>query len=122
MDSEIKKVFQKTFHIEGVSKGDCLRACLETITEIQGLPHYTQIGPYDDILEYNGFSIDQDDLQYLEFAENMYKDVCIAVGESPRGVHHAVIIDKKGNLIHDPHPEGGGISEVKYCFIISKLK
>lgn len=36
----------------------------------------------------------------------------IAGGPSPRGHRHAVIY-KDGALWHDPHPEGGGISEVQ---------
>lgn len=36
----------------------------------------------------------------------------IAGGPSPRGHRHSVIY-KDGELWHDPHPEGGGISEVQ---------
>ena len=118
----MEKIYQKRFHNEGVSKGDCLRACLETITGIKGLPHFTQIGSYDDILESHGFGIDQDDLQYLEIWHDMYNGVCIGCGESSRGCGHAVIIDKKGNLIHDPHPSGEGVKKIDYCLIITKLK
>jgi hypothetical protein len=38
----------------------------------------------------------------------------MAVGPSPRGVHHAVIYSK-GELVHDPHFSDGGIRSVETC-------
>lgn len=36
----------------------------------------------------------------------------IAHGESPRGLRHAVVY-RKIHLVHDPHPDGGGIRAVQ---------
>jgi hypothetical protein len=43
----------------------------------------------------------------------------IASGKSPRGVDH-VVIYQSGKMIHDPHPEGGGV-EVKYYMALQKF-
>lgn len=43
--------------------------------------------------------------------EDIPKGYAIASGMSPRGVKHAVIV-KDGELWHDPHPDGGGITGV----------
>jgi len=39
----------------------------------------------------------------------------IANGPSPRGVHHSVIY-RAGELVHDPHPIGGGIAAVEWTW------
>lgn len=44
----------------------------------------------------------------------------IAGGMSPRGHRHAVIY-RGGELWHDPHPDGGGISEVEDIDLILPL-
>jgi hypothetical protein len=42
----------------------------------------------------------------------------IICGDSPRGLRHAVV-GYKGEMIFDPHPEGGGVSgELEYGFFI----
>lgn len=45
----------------------------------------------------------------------------IANGMSPRGLRHSVIWSKDG-LIHDPHPEGGGIDKPNDFFFIIPCK
>lgn len=37
--------------------------------------------------------------------KNTYYQVC---GKSPRGFYH-VVIHLNGEMVHDPHPEGGGV-------------
>jgi hypothetical protein len=37
---------------------------------------------------------------------------CIANGPGPRGFRHAVVY-LNGELVHDPHPEGGGLLKVE---------
>lgn len=45
-------------------------------------------------------------------------DVPLAVaGISPRGYMHSVIY-LNGELWHDPHPEGGGVTACQICFIL----
>jgi hypothetical protein len=44
-------------------------------------------------------------------------DLLIGSGPSPRGnFWHAVIVDRQGNLVHDPHPSRAGVLEVKEFF------
>ncbi len=35
----------------------------------------------------------------------------MAWGTSPRGIKHSVIYSK-GKLVHDPHPDGGGVKDI----------
>jgi hypothetical protein len=48
------------------------------------------------------------------------KGYYIAGGPSPRGLAHSVIY-KDGELWHDPHPDGGGITEVTDVDLILPL-
>jgi hypothetical protein len=44
----------------------------------------------------------------------------LVIGPSPRGTNH-VCIYQKGELIHDPHPEGGGLLSENLFEAIVKL-
>ena len=51
------------------------------------------------------------EVQYASGAGGLMHDdeiYCILGGKSPRGFDHAVV-GKGGDIVHDPHPEGGGL-------------
>lgn len=111
----MKKVYQKEFYESGVSTGDCLRACIESITEIDNLPNYTKIGHYFPILKENKLKVDEDvDFEMLEFY-NLAFDFVIGIGQSARKCDHACVYDLKGNLVHDLDPSCFGVN-VRYFY------
>ena len=117
---KMKKVFQKSFFEDGVSKGDCLRACIETITQIS-LPVFHKISVYMKILEKHGWVVETDEnIENLPFRKNRFNEYFISVGDSGRGCDHAVIVDENGALIHDPFPNGNGNINSKYIIVFHK--
>lgn len=115
----MRKVFQSTFYKEGESKGDCLRSCIQTLTGIQDLPLYTNVERYEKLLEHNGWHVEYDSIPYLD--QYVGVDGCfIGTGPAERGCWHAVIVDNKGDLVHDPHPSGKGLISLESITIIQK--
>lgn len=52
------------------------------------------------------------------FIKHEYYNLAYQVsGKSPRGFEH-VVIYRNGEMIHDPHPEGGGVIPKYYGFIV----
>lgn len=110
---------QKNRHDENNNiMGDCLRACICSILEIsdEDVPNFVE---------------DEDYIQkiYDFFRENGYKycisssdkapedvDYYMVWGLSPRGIQHSVVYSQ-GKLIHDPHPEGGGVIPEYYAWL-----
>ena len=114
----MEKVFQKSFHVENVSRGDCLRACIESITGIKNLEHYTQIDKYVEPLWDNDLELTC--TKKTDFPDSAY-DYCIGCGPAARGVHHACVYDLKGNLVHDPYPNGNGLIQLDYYYYFEKV-
>lgn len=57
------------------------------------------------------FGLGIQDVQYSSGTGGLIQDdefYCILGGTSPRGLSHAVVA-KGPNIVHDPHPEGGGL-------------
>lgn len=118
----MKPVFQDKF---GYGKGNCLAACIASILEV----------PLSDIPEpkislnnwwlLNTWLFDQGYvLAWVRGTGEINVDspgYYIANGMSPRGLRHSVIWSKDG-LIHDPHPEGGGIDKPNDFFFIIPCK
>jgi hypothetical protein len=121
----MKKIFQTTFFdSDKGTRGDCLRACLSSITEfpIELFPLSTWIGDYYDLFLPLG-------LDY-EFVSNVsligdhpgIDGMYIAYGETERtGRLHAVVINATGELVHDPYPSGNGLTKIIGVHLISKL-
>ena len=117
----MNKVYQKQFYIKDKQNGDCLRACLETITGI-ALPIFPKISVYITILKHHGWNIEADEqLEYLEFRNNENEEFYISIGDGGRGTLHATIIDKKGNLLHDPYHNGTGNLNTKEVIVLYKI-
>lgn len=116
----MKKVFQSTLNHnpERMVYGDCLTACLATLTGIDKdkFPvqadnnwdkHYSAIRFF---LKQNGLGIVwfENDAKVM-IADNPY----IASGKSPRGNYDHAVIMQRSEIVHDPHPDGGGILDTR---------
>lgn len=111
---------QQFFVVDGVSRGDCWRACIASMTEtpITLVPHFilfaswwraTQMWLTPQGFEINGCTRGSD--EQLTDGE-----LVIITGTSPRDFSHVVIarvnIDapiSEWEIVHDPHPLGGGL-------------
>lgn len=45
--------------------------------------------------------------------------VIFGVGPSPRGVQHMVVLDRFGQLAHDPHPSRAGLTTLDYIEVVT---
>lgn len=102
--------------------GDCWKACIASLYNVEdydSVPHFVT---FDDwwkrthqyVREITGKSFQKwRDPKYLPGGIELF----IGTGPSPRGdFYHAVIVDRAGNLVHDPHPSGLGILAVEDYF------
>ena len=125
-NKKLKKYEQTLFYNKELNqRGDCLRACLSTLLQINPntLPHFTRLSDYLEIEEiyfnYTGFYT-IDNLDSLK-DEKGINGLFIAYGKSSRDCLHAIIITKEGKLFHDPHPSKEGIQNIENIYIIEKL-
>lgn len=114
---------------EGVY-GNCLAACVASLLElpIEDVPNFCAfeqwVHEYVSFLNEHGFDL---------IANHYFPDgpfprdlgagvdgLFIAAGPSPRGLNHAVIIDTRGNLIHDPHPSRAGVLRLVEVDVIER--
>ncbi len=113
----MKLIMQKNIHNpkNGVI-GDCLRACICSLLEISDalVPNFAEDKEYPDVLVYflktKGYRLRHS----KEEPKNV--DYYMVWGLSPRGNKHSVIYHN-GKLVHDPHPEGGGVIPNTYVWL-----
>lgn len=105
--------------------GNCLQTAVASILDLplEEVPHFVPFGRnwnkalvmfmQEKGYEYHGLA----DKQFINspFYTKGIDGYVIAAGESPRGLQHAVIY-KDGELVHDPHPDGGGV-KLEYFFM-----
>lgn len=120
----MKPVFQTRFGV----RGNCLAAC---IASLLGVPLSTvdlSCADYPEGLWYD-FACERVRPfgQTLVFVD-LRPDITIAAdlhvianGPSARGMRHAVIY-RGDELVHDPHPDGGGIESIEYLTLIVPLR
>ena len=124
-----------TYQTEFGEFGNCMSACIASILDIplRDIPNFTLYKDrwfpemrnwliargYEPIYHYQIDRIDWDNFpacisgwENLEFLPYYMHN-----GKSPRGYGHATV-GYKGKMIHDPHPEGGGVAVEDYCFLI----
>lgn len=120
---------------DGSVHGNCFRACLASIMEIDidSIPAFEDMGnewhiPFMNFLFRNGYEFDGtgrfgDDFHDENFLKYPGVDGYIIVGgTSPREWvtrGHAVIY-KNGELVHDPYPGGGGVVEKQNFYMIKR--
>lgn len=106
---------QKNIHDDVL--GDCLRACICSLLEIsdKDMPNFVE---YEDYIQkiYDFFRMNN--LNYIICSSDKEPedvDYYMVWGTSPRGVKHSVIY-KQSKLVHDPHPKGGGVTDI-YAYV-----
>lgn len=117
-------------------RGNCLPACIASILELDSAEAVLQVQEYfnshdfkhqehefsnwydllDAWLEGRGISLSSHGAQYAPETNWYY----IAGGKSPRGISHAVVY-QNGQLVHDPHPDGGGILEATHFYTLEPM-
>lgn len=121
----MKPVFQTRI---GPVNGNCMAACLASIFEvaINDVPDLGAVMEEDGDEWWN--TLDRFVRQYgltmllvKQLQTGQLKGWHMIWGASPRGIPHSVV-GCNGKIIHDPHPEGGGLIEdpIKYeyvCFV-----
>lgn len=125
----MKPVTQTKLHAaDGIHSGNCYAAALASLLE---LPLW-MVPPFEDM-----FGRPSGGLWYTRTDEWLHRmfgleivtmpghnvdhlpEFYIANGPSPRGVMHSTIYSG-GRMVHDPHPSGAGISEVKSTYHLVK--
>ena len=102
--------------------GDCWKACIATllgVTDYDSVPHF--VAHEDWWGETHSYVWTQTGKVLQKWRDPKFipegLEFFIGTGPSPRGdFHHAVIVDREGNLVHDPHPSGLGILSVEDYF------
>lgn len=115
-------VMQTIFRSEHEQPGNCVQACVASLLELplEAVPHFFKDA--DESNYHKGwFLFDEWFGQfgiYPRHVDLSSSTGCawdfphLAAGPSPRGIEHQVI--RKGfEIIHDPHPDGGGVDPVR---------
>lgn len=102
--------------------GDCWKACIATLLGIQdydSVPHFVTFEDWwGETVRYVWANTGQS-LRKWRDPRNIPEgiELFIGTGPSPRGAfQHAVIVDREGCLVHDPHPSRLGVLEVQDFF------
>jgi len=111
----MKPVYQTKF---GDGEGNCFAACIASLLEIDidSIPDFYQLYKNEWWLKFiewiepfglTPIMLNDDPTNKLPIHNCYY----LVGGMSPRGIGHSVIY-LNGNLVHDPHPNGEGLSEI----------
>lgn len=112
-------------HDENGVAGDCLRACIATTLDcdLLDVPHFADIdGEAPNgwglwFLAWRAWMVARNgmDVAAIESLESILEwggqEAVVAGGPSPRGPFgHVVVVDRNGDLLHDPHPSRLGLA------------
>lgn len=114
------KIYQTRFG----KKDDCLRACLATMLmlKIEDIPELSDIDTW--VVELNKWLVTKEIYAVVYWAKwkPPKEAFVIACGKSPREISHCVIM-KNGEVVHDPHPECGGlVGKIEDYLLLVPLK
>jgi len=131
----MKAVNQKYIYIEGKQNGDCWRACMASILELEidVFPEWDVNEPFDqyypkvfNVLKGYGYewgSINIAETKEYNLLDYSIDGYVIAVGKSPRSneerFNHAVVW--KNGIVHDPHPDNTGILDIINFEVLMKI-
>lgn len=105
----MKLIYQDRF---GYPDGNCLAACIASIFEIE-LSDVPDFGIDDGWYKrFTEFMVQRFGLQPIDIhADQSFAPLGYHIinGDSPRGLLHSVV-GNCGEMVHDPHPGGGGVS------------
>jgi hypothetical protein len=126
-------VFQEHFYTEDehgkpLTRGGCFIACIASILEVpyHGVPRFFEwygVSNWrvhlDNWFNYYGLQIDKIDGEPWDGSDDYF----IVSGPSPRfdgKIWHSCVWHK-GEIVHDPHPDGTGLREYRRWQIIRKV-
>jgi hypothetical protein len=108
--------------------GNCFEACLASIfdMDLKDVPNFHNKNWFIDFVEWlnaKGYTSHGTLYRNIESYRGGIDGYYIVAGDSPRGAHikggHAVVY-KDGKLFHDPHPDGTGITAIRYIVLIER--
>lgn len=130
----MKPVFQDRFRTK-TTRGNCFSACVASILEIQlnDVPNWVEDGEKSGIAwrtlferwcACNGIAVIEIMFEDGEMPDIYTEAFMIANGVGTRlfeseFIRHSVVYQGK-QLVHDPHPEGGGLTKVESFTILFK--
>ncbi len=108
----------RTHDLDSGVRGDCARAdvasllalSLEAVPDFDtsdALAYHNGLEGFFASLGYELYRIDRD---------VAFDSLHLAAGPSPRGVSH-MVVRRGSEIVHDPHPQGGGISPVERVWV-----
>ena len=97
--------------------GDCLRACICSLLEINDNDVYNFAEDENYPMKLIKFLKDRGcRMRYSKIEPKDIVKYYMAWGVSPRGLNHSVIYSD-GKLVHDPHPYGGGVESDMFAWL-----
>lgn len=109
-----KQFVQQTLF--GKPYGNCFSACVASVVgrPIEGVPNFNLWGDHWEAAAQFWCSLAGWQLSGMINPSAIAvvvssREAVLATGRSPRGLLHTVLWTPAGGLLHDPHPEGGGI-------------
>lgn len=109
--------------------GNCLQACVASLLNLrlEDVPNFMLTpGPdwYDGfvsyMLQHNLYPIYIDADAVTEDGRSPIGYHLIQ-GKSPRGQHDHVVVAHEGDIVHDPHPDGGDLEDQRYVIVFAKV-
>lgn len=120
----MKRIYQTRFGADG----NCLAACIASLLEcpLAAVDFSCSEDPdgWDELVRAKVARFGMDFLHIGGRAFKLYgaaRVLYIAHGPSPRGRRHAVL-HRAGRLVHDPHPQGGGILQLEQVSFLVPLR
>jgi hypothetical protein len=107
-------------------QGNCWQTAIASVLdlELEEVPHFAQIDVDDGEHWWIGtWNWLQDrDMTLTPIRDHLYNDeYYLVTGPSPRNPDLAhVVVYQNGMMVHDPHPDGTGVLEVKHLEVIRK--
>lgn len=119
-------VTQTKLHDPPRQNGNCLAAALASILElpIEAIPEFEDMKKsewWDELkswLKIRGMYIINFDGENIQFLLDNFDMYFIVSGTSPRGDCNHSVIYKGNKMVHDPHPSGNGVTEIKEVDVI----
>lgn len=113
-------VDQTSFHVEGVSNGNCTEAAVATLLglRLDEVPEFPRENPAVHWDAIDAFFASRG-LELVSMApdDTLFGGLHLASGLSARGVHHMVVM-QNGAVVHDPHPSRAGLLDVRRVYIV----
>lgn len=113
--------------------GNCFRACVASLLDlpIKDVPAFETMRDregewwreFERFLNERGFDFDGVEYDRPGDDEPGVGGYFIVNGDGPRGYRHSVVCDRRGELVHDPHPQGGGVlaNDQRYFVLVRRV-